>query len=297
MIVRVEGREYDYQPYMDDFYEDKMKLRIQNNKSYKRVFQRNVTIKFINTVKKITNPNFQFTQNILFSVNAETGGGKSTMVISLGAKYFPHFSADNIFFFDQEILDHADEFPANTLLIRDENPSKGIFGQGSTRTAGQLVTLYETSRKAGLNLAFIEPEFQPNPIIKYYLSIVDLDLKNRITRCGLMESETFKYLGAVFIKILDDDDPILIRYEEKKDKFIEKMKKGDFGGSKLNYKEIARDMLADPVFSSLKNKAEKKAILIDKFQNITTGEVETILAMVNIIKREGSIDGAEKAEG
>jgi hypothetical protein len=286
----------DYEPYKDELYRDRMILRIKANKSFKLVFKRNRTRQFFSLITNIVNPDFQFTQNIILSLSGLTGTGKSIVMLSMGKVLFPHFSWKNIMFFDQEILDNAHKYPKNTLIIRDENPAKAVFGQGSTRTAGQLSVMAETCRKAGLNLAFIEPEFAENGITKYYLETVDMDLKRRITRCALMDGYTKQFIGAVFIPVVPEDDEDWVKYNEYKDEFIEKVKKGDYSGSKLDYRSIAQECLDDEEFYKYRNKTEKKAYLVQKYPNYTSGEIETILALINVITREGEANGGEKAQ-
>lgn len=293
MQIEIEGQKYDYQQYKDALYKERMVLRIQNNKSYLKVFKKDLTKKFTSIIKNTVNPKYQFTQNILLSISGSTGSSKSSSIISLGEQYFPHFSVKNIFYYDQSILDNIHKFKPNTLLIRDENTAKGEYGLGSNRSIAQLSRLYETSRKAGLNIALIEPEFAPNPIIKYFLSTVDMDLNNRITRLALIESESYKCLGAIFVKILPDSHPLMVEYEKNKDEFIEQMRTGKTKG-KISYKDLAKDCLDDLEFDKYKNKTERKAYLLNKFPNYTTGEIETILAMVNVIKREGDDEDAPK---
>ena len=225
---------------------------------------------------------YYITDNWMLTHNS----GKSIVTLSLGLLLFPKFSYKNMLFYDQEILDNVDKFPKNTLIVRDENPAEAIFGQGSQRTAGQLSTLSKTCRKEGVNLAFIEPSFNPNQLIKWYIEVVDQDREQRITRCALMDGYTMKYVGAILVPVVSEENKDWIEYNKIKDQFTDRMKKGDFSGAKLDYDKIVDDVISDPEFYKYKNKKEKKAYLVTKYQNYTGGEIDTILSMVLVKMRE-----------
>lgn len=287
MQIEIEGEMVEYTPYKDDMYLIDLQEMLSMNRTMVRVFKRNLTEQFMSRLKGVTSLSTTgFNLNTIISVHAETGKGKSATVFSLGLKYFPNFSNENLFFYDQDILNNAHKFKEHDLVVRDENPAKAVFGQGSVRTQEQFGLLAETCRKSSLNLAMIEPSFQKNNITKIYLHVIDQDLKHRVNRCGLIHPDTLRYVGAVLIPIMPENHPEWVKYQQKKDDFIEAMKRGDLTGSKLNYKSIAQDAIDDPEFEKYRNKTEKKAYLLTKFPNYTTGEIETILAMVNVIERE-----------
>lgn len=287
MKVKIYGKEIDYQPFKDEMYFADIKEQLEMNKSFRKVFKIDYTDKFLNMLKGVTDVSRRgFNMNTVLSIHGKTGQGKSSFIFSLGLSIFPHFSEKNVFFEDQAILNNAKNFREHDLIVRDENPSKAVFGQGSIRTAGQFGLLAETCRKASLNLALIEPSFQQNGISKWYLHIIDQSLDQRITRAGLIHPDTQRYIGCVCLPIMPENHPEWVKYQKRKDDFIRRMKKGDFSGSKLDYKNIAKQFINSPNFEKYKNKTEKKAYLVNKYQNYTMGEIETILAFVNIIKRE-----------
>lgn len=224
---------------------------------------------------------YYITDNWMLTHNS----GKSQIAMTLGVKYFPNFSHNNIFFFDQQILDNVDKFPENTLLVRDENPAGAIFGVGSQRISSQVGVLSEVSRKAGLNLAFIEPSFAENPIIKIYLQTVDMDLNNRITRLALKDSQTLSYMGALYLKILDEDHKEWILYNRKKDKFIDDVKKGKLGESKQNYDSMVDELLKN-LDESYRTKKERKVFIIKEHPSLTNSEIDILATLLEIRLRE-----------
>ena len=157
----------NYQAEKDNLYQYKMLLRIKQNNSYKNIFRVDLTRPFLDDLKMIARSP-KFTRNTIISISGETGSSKSISALTLGLDNFQNFSYKNMFFYDQQILNYAHKFPKNSFIIRDENPQKAVFGQGSVRTAGQFVVLSETCRKYGLNLCLIEPSFIQNPITKIY---------------------------------------------------------------------------------------------------------------------------------
>jgi hypothetical protein len=287
MIINLDNKTYDYQPYKDGLYKMRMLMRYRADKSFRNVFRYNITSAFHKTILDTINPNDKFAQNrnILMSISGQTGSGKSLMVMTLGVKYFPKFTHRNVFFFDQQILDNVDKFPPNTLLVRDENPGGAIFGAGSQRITSQIGLLSEVSRKAGLNLAFIEPSFSENPIIKVYLETVDFDLNNRITRMAIRDSQTLNYMGAFYIRVLAEDHPEFVAYNKHKDAFIDQVKKGKLGESKQDYDSMV-DNLLKKLDASYRTKKERKVFIIKEHPSLTNTEIDILATLLEIRLRE-----------
>lgn len=277
----------DYEPFRDNLYRARMIVKLKNSKTFRNVFRNDLTLELIKDIRNIANPNFQFTQNTIITMSGLTGTGKSICMMSLGKLCFPGFGYKNMFFFDQQILDNAEKFPKDTLIVRDENPAKAIFGMGSTRTSGQFTVMAETCRKAGLSLGLIEPSFAQIPITKIYLETIDMDIGKRYTRLGLIDNHTLNYLGAILLPILPETHPDWVKYNQVKDRFIEAVKKGDFSGSKLDYRQMAQDIMASEDYSHCKTKKDVRALLVTTFTNLTNQEIETIQSIINIEERKG----------
>lgn len=288
MRLNFDGEEFEYTPYKDSLYREKMLEHLAQSSSFLRVFKVNLTDKFFEMLQKLVREDtLGYTQNTVINVWGDTGSGKSAIIFSLGLMFFKNFSHKNAFFHDQHILDNAHTFRRNTLIIRDENTQKGTFGQGSTRTAGQFSLLAETCRKAGLNLGLVEPGFIRNDITKWYLHTIDQDITHRVTRCGLVHPQTYRYMGAVCIPIMAETHPEWEAYNEIKDAFIEKMKRGDYGDTKINYESMAKAAMDDPDFAFYPRKNERRAYLIVKYPNLTGGEITTILNLIQVMERRG----------
>jgi len=144
----------------------------------------------------------------------------------------------------------------------------------------------ETCRKEGLNLGFIEPSYQQLPITKLILETIDMDIDKRITRVAVRDTYTEEYMGAIYLKVLDEDDKDWILYNERKDKFIDDTKKGKFVGAKINYNQIVDDVISDTKFKEYKNKKEQRAYLLITYNTLTLSEIDTILSLITVRLRK-----------
>lgn len=287
--IKINGREYNYRPYMDDMYMEKLKIRLMNDRTFVRVFQNNITDKFMNSLKKIVDPNILHEQNMILSVSGEPGSGKSTGVISLIKEVIPNrFNHKNVCFFDSQILKLAKGLPRDSFIVRDEGVDKATFGVGSQRTSRQLQVLGETCRKAGLSLVFIEPEFRDNELSKYFLEVVDIDVENRITRFAVKDNYTKQYIGALYICVLADDHPDIIAYNLKKDQFIKDMREGKLTGAKEDYKSMAKKIVKKIDLEIFSKKKERVAFIRTELPNITNAEIDMVATFVEIIIKHGT---------
>lgn len=275
-----------YRPIKNNMYYYNMKFRLKESESFRNVFRYDLTKPILNDLKDIANPKHRFTQNTIINLSGQTGEGKSTAIISLAKQIFPNFSYKNIFFFDQEILDNVKNFPKDTILIRDENPQKSVFGVGSNRTSSQISVLAETCRASGLNLAFVEPSFVQMDISKLILETVDMDMNQRITRLAVRDTRSFKYMGAIYIKILPDDDSDIIKYTKVKNKFIEDMRNGKMSGAKMDYRDIVLEVLKELDIDKYRTKKERRTYLIAENPTYTSGEIEIISTLLEVALRE-----------
>jgi len=277
-----------YEPYMDEMYMHKLRLRIMNDKTFLRVLTTNLTDEFISAHRKIVDPNHLHTQNTVWQIYGETGGGKSSIALSLCKMLTPErFSYKNFCFYDQQILDKAKTLPQNTFIIRDEGTDKAQFGVGSMRTGRQLQVMAETCRKAGLNLVFIEPEERTNEIAKYYIEVFDMDVKNRLTRCAIKEPKLRQYMGAIYVPVVPETDPDWVAYNEVKDSFIEDIKAGKSDGSKTDYRAIARQYYDQIDIDVFRTKSERLSYLQAELAGMTNGEVKIVSMFIEVMLKHG----------
>jgi ABC-type dipeptide/oligopeptide/nickel transport system ATPase component len=293
MICDILGTKFDYKPYKDGLYKDKMDIRILSNPSFIRVFKRDKTNDFIATMRNIVNPLHKFEENTVWGVSGETGTGKSIAIMSLVKIILRKRGVWQLFCFtDKQVLDLASEFERDIFLVRDEDIKRAVYGEGSMRTQMQLEVLGETVRKAGLSLVFISSRPTPYDIAKYYLETVDMDIDNRITRLALKEPVTQQYIGAIYVPIIPNIDPDWIQYSKMKDAFIERMKRGEIADTKENLNNLVKEVLDKCDLETYRNKGERKTFIMSCYPNFTSGEIKTLSTLLEIRLRQQRQDDA-----
>jgi len=279
-----------YKPIRDRLYKERVLMRVLHEDSFRICFKRDVSKKFFGMMTDLYAKDRLFRTNTIISVSGLTGSGKSIAIMSVALYTCPKWTQENMKFFDQELLDLlGDDVPEDTLIIRDENPAKAIYGEGSNRLESQIDVIGDTCRKHGLSIFFIEPEFKKYDIAKWYLETIDmgsgLDFngkERRVVRVGLREPKTERFVGSVLIPVVDDNNKEWVKYNERKDIFIKEVLKSDYKGSKLDYEEIAQDLINEIDLSVYNTKAKRKLIVKKKFPSITIGEMNTILGWIEI---------------
>jgi len=286
----------EYNPIKDNMYRDRMEVRVRQEDSFRYCFRRNISDNFFKDLENLYAKDRLFRTNTIIQVSGMTGGGKSIGVISLAKKICSNFNQKtNVKFYDQELLDEFKNKPKDTIMIRDESPSKGVFGMGSTRIENQLSVVGDTARKNGLSLIFVEPEFKQNAIAKWYLETIDMGSVtrkgkvHRVNRFGVKEPKTETFLGCVLLEVLPETDPDWIAYNKRKDKFIKEVLDADFTGAKMDYEQVAIDIVAEMDLDIYKTLKEKKLFVLKKYPSYTSQEVDMILTAVKILEKQGSL--------
>lgn len=261
-------------------------MLLQDDMSFRNVFIRNMTDAFVNTMIGVVNPKVDFEQNTIWEVSGESGSGKSLGTMTLIKKITPKtFSYKNVVFYDQQILELAPTISRDSFIIRDE--AVKVWGVGSNRIQSDLVALSETCRKFGISLAFLSPSPQNISVAKFLLQVVDMDIKNRITRFGLKDPVLNKFIGAVYVKVLDNDDYDWVMYNKAKDEFIESIKEGKKAFGKTDFRQIAINMSQKVDINIFRTKKQRLAFLQVELSNLTLSEIKLIHELFEIILVEG----------
>jgi len=286
----------DYVPIKDKMYADRMWVRVYKEPSFKLCFKRNISDNFFTDLESLYSEDRLFTTNTIIQVSGMTGAGKSVCVISLAKGMDKNFNQlKNVKFYDQELLDEFKNNPKDSVIIRDENPAKGVFGMGSTRIENQLEVVGDTARKNGLSLIFVEPEWKKNDIAKWYLETIDMGsvtIKgkvHRVNRIGVKEPHTELFVGCILLGIIDEDDEDWVAYNLRKDKFIKEVLDADFSGAKMDFEDIATNILEEMDLSIYKTMKEKKLFILKKYPSYTNQEIDMILTAVKLLEKKGVV--------
>ena len=284
--IMINGKKYLYKPHVDEISLERLKQRLMSSKSFINIFRKNLTDGFINSMTEIVNPNIRHEENTIWNVMGLSGSGKSLCIISL-AKLLTkeRFSYKNVVFYDQQIIERVKDIERDSFLIRDETIAS--FGVGSQRVIADLTAISETARKYGVNLAFLSPSEKEISVAKWNLYTVDIDYKNRITRMGLQDPFTKKFLGAVYVRVLPENDEDWKMYNLAKDNFIQSIRDGKIG-AKEDYKSIAKDILKKIDLEIFTKKKERIAFIRTELPNITNAEIDMVATFVEIIIKHGS---------
>lgn len=285
--VTILKKKIKYVPFADELYMHKLRLKLTNDKTYLRVLQHNLTDNFISTLRRIVDPNKLFEENFILQISGSTGSGKTAIAMSLCKIVKPeNFSHNNFCFYDQQIIELAKTLPRDSFIIRDEGTDKASFGVGSQRTARQLQVFAETTRKHGMNLIFIEPEERQNDIAKYYIETFDMDIDQRITRAALKDNQG-NILGGIYIPIVPETDPDWIEYNQHKDEFIAGVIDGRNTESKMDYKELAREMHDQINLDTYSTKGARLIYVTNELTNLTIGEIRMVSGFLELMLKHG----------
>lgn len=292
MKVKIFGKVCDYIPSTDDLNRERLKLKLIEEPSFRRVFKNNLTDKFFDSMKKMVDPNHLHEDNTILSLSGFTGTGKSIVSLSIAKNIVPErFTYKNMCFFDNEIKKLVKILPRDSFVVRDEGTNKAVFGIGSVQESSEFELIVESSRKKGLSIILVEPSEKKKDIIKWYLETVDKDVKNRVTRVAIKEPSTMKYLGAIYVPVVNDFDYDWIKYNENKDKFIDDLQQGKMSNVKMNPKDVAKELYEELDIDVYKKPKERKAWIVSKYPQYTGGQVDLIYTWLEmLIRQDGVLD-------
>lgn len=292
MKVEIFGKVCDYKPTSDEITKEEIKLKLIENHSFRRVFKNNVTDKFFNSMKHIVDPNVGHEDNFILSISGKSGSGKSATGLSMAKIIIPNnFNYKHMCFFNAEIKKLVKDLPRDSVIIRDEGTDKATFGVGSIQESSELQLIVESSRKKGLSLIFIEPTERRNDVVKFYLEMVDRDTKNRISRVAIKEPTDMRYIGAIYVPIVNEWDYDLIKYNERKDKYIDDLSQGKMNGSKMNPKDMAKELYEKVNVDVYKKPKERRAWLTAKYPHYTGGQIDLIYTWLEmLIRNDGELE-------
>jgi len=268
---------------------DKLRYDMECNKdsSFKNVFDPNLNLtNHINEemIRKC-DMNVQENHNVI-CIYGLTGKGKSNSGISVAKKVFPDLKVNNICFHNQEILEVLKSARKPDWIIRDENLEGATFGGGAYRIKAQLEVVTQTLRKKCISFTFISAPFFPLDTAQYYFRALDMDKHNRITRFGVQDPMTLKYLGSYYVRVMSELDPFWIAYNQRKEEFMESLMSGDYTKAKPEILKLAQKAAEDMDLNLYQTKKERKVFLSQAYSSLTRGEIENLATLVEIMLRK-----------
>jgi hypothetical protein len=284
-----------YEPDLTDI--DKLKLmeELNSDDSFINIFKKNITKDIIKEAKDRYNPHINEENHVVWERYGLTGSGKSIGMMSLTEEIHPTLKVDNIFFHNQQILEALPKLKRPDFIIRDENVDFAQYGSGSNRIKMQLEAITQTLRKRCISFIFISTQPANFSTTQYIFRAIDKDRKRRITRFGVKDPITNKYLGAVYVKVMPEENPFWKLYTQHKEEFMQKIIEMDFTQGKPQYQKLIDILMQELNIHIYKSKKERKSYISQRFTNLTRAELEEISTMYEIQLREKQLtDNAEQ---
>lgn len=144
----------------------------------------------------------------------------------------------------------------------------------------------QTLRKRCISFTFISAPLTELETAQYYFKALDMDKTHRVTRFGVQDPLTKRYLGAFYQKVMEETDPFWMRYNEKKEEFMQAMIEQDFTAGKPVYQQIVEQLLMTLNPHIYTTKKERKMFIAESYKNLTRSEIEELATLLEIKLRE-----------
>jgi len=271
-------------------------MELASDASFQNVFKHNTTPEIRAEQKKRLNPEIQENHNVI-CVYGLTGKGKSNSTIAMALEAYPNLKVDRIYFHNQQILDALKgEMNRPDWVIRDENVDFAQFGTGTMRIKSQLEAVTHTLRKRCISFTFVSAPFFRLETAQYYFRALDMDTKLRITRFGVQDPATLRYIGAFYQKVLPEDNAFWIEYNRRKEDFMQSIMSGDFSKGKPEHEKMITELLENMDLMVYTKKKERKLFIAQRFTNLTRGEIEDLATLLEIRLKAHNEEEQERLE-
>lgn len=239
---------------------DRLKLRISAHAAYKRALKLNMTKMFMDFVKSRV---VDFRQNIILSIFGETGTGKSYVGWRLG-EYVQWLVMTylniNLEFDERSVhLDLASQLAnlkyAKPFSVNITDEQTDFYGTGSLYVVSSMENIEATCRKVPLNFICCSPRVRThfhNYVLETFM--VEWPKQRKVvgeegyiphgrTYCFVYSPESKKYIIPMGYIIINHPTKLdaLIRYEKKKDNYMEKI----ITGESISVEEIRQEHISE----------------------------------------------------
>jgi ABC-type dipeptide/oligopeptide/nickel transport system ATPase component len=250
----------------------------------------NLTKDWVDEVKTRTSGDLK--HHVVLFIFGETGSFKSSIAQEIATQFDKSFDVKNIAFDNNNLLKLAFSSEPKQWFIRDESPFE--FGVGSWRVEKQVQILAETLRQRQNSLVFIAPTLRPVLSAHYVLETIDISTDSKVVRAGLIDPQSFKYIGFILVKI-HWGNKLWEEYQKVKAQFLEQVVKMDFGDA--NIEQDAMRLLQDKRLVNCKNKKELIVLAREVFKSSRTGtETDYIVTKALQILRLQGLNIREQEE-
>lgn len=283
----------EYTPDLTEIERRKLRLEMEADENFKRIFKGSnkrkwdITEEVIQEARTRYNPAINEENHCVWEVYGLTGTGKSNALISLVRKIHPTLKVESIYFHDEQILTALPSLQRPDWVIRDENIGGANYGSGSNRIRTQLSAVTQTLRKRCIGFTFIGTEPAQLDTTQYIFRSIDKDRRLRMTRFAVKDPQSGFYLGFVYLKVMDENDPFWIEYNKRKEKFMQSIIMQDYTAGKPQYQTYIDVILKEMDITKYRKKAERKLFIQQKFTNLTKGEVGELSTMLEMQLRNG----------
>jgi hypothetical protein len=291
-VISVGGIMYidRYEPDLNFIEQLKFREEAKLNETFKKVFlpKYNLSQHILSEAKTRYNPNINEENHCVWECYGLTGSGKSNAMQAAIIAIHPSFKVSNIYFHNQQILDAMPDMERPDFIIRDENIEYAQYGSGSTRIRTQLEAITQTLRKRSISFVFIGTEPCGLTTTQYIFRAIDKDRKRRITRFAVIDPQSQNYLGAIYIKVMDEKDAFWITYNQRKEDFMQQIINMDFSQGKPKYQTLIDALIQELNIHIYTTKKERKVYISQRFSNLTSKEIEDLSTMLEIQLRQKS---------
>ena len=170
-------------------------------------------------------------------------------------------------------------------IIQDEDPE--MMGGHAGTTKSQIENIMKVLRKACINFVFVSPI--STPYINMPNLVFEVIAKNkrlRRTKAALYDRK-YHAVGWTILKILDEDDPLLVEYEKMKDINLEDIKAS---GGRRSVKISGEQLMEDvkkliKYLQSIKYNFTKRHTIADLVEHASAAKVEGDTAYQRFVAR------------
>jgi hypothetical protein len=279
-----------YHPDLTPIQALKLKMEMQADPTFKRIFSPkfDITPHIQKEAQTRYNPQINEENHNVWECYGLTGDGKSNGMLSLVRMIHPILKVENVFFHDEEILEVLPNLKRPDWIVRDENIGGAHYGSGSNRIKSQLEAVTQTLRKRCIGFTFIGTQPAELTTTQYIFRAIDKDRQQRITRFGVKDPLSNVWLGAIYIKVMDETDSFWVEYNARKERFMQSIIDLDFSAGKPQYQKLIDIILKDMDITKYSKKAERKLFISQRFTHLTKGEVGELAVMLEMQLRNGT---------